>query len=98
MKQPFDEILARVADAGGDGETPMLRTSLAAFAIVIAAGTGFAYAADDSKNENTAIESEQGKLPSSPSAAGSSAVVTPQTPPAHDQELKELKQEKTDHN
>jgi hypothetical protein len=85
-----------VADADGDGETPMLRTSLAAFAIVIAAGTGFAYAADDSKNENTAIESEQNKLPSS--ASSSSAVVTPQTPPAHDQELKELKQEKTDHN
>jgi hypothetical protein len=72
----------------------MLRTTFAAIAITVIAGAGLAYAADDSKNENQAIELEQNKVPS-PEGTTTTA---PVKPGGHDQELKELNDEKTDNN
>ena len=70
----------------------MLRTSFAAIAITLIAGTSFAYAADDSKNENQAIELEQNKVPA-PEGTSTNA---PVKAGGHDQEMNELNDEKTD--
>ena len=72
----------------------MLRTTFAAIAITLIAGTSFAYAADDSSNENEAIELEQNKTPN-PEGVITTA---PVKPGGHDQEMKELDDEKTDNN
>jgi hypothetical protein len=73
-------------------EMIMLRTTIAAIAITVIAGTGFAYAADDSTSENEAIELEQNKVPSPEGVITTSPV----KPGGTDQEMKELNDEKND--
>ena len=70
----------------------MLRTRFAAIAITLIAGTSFAYAADDASSENQAIQLEQNKVPAPEGTSTNAPVQTG----GHDQELKELNDEKTD--
>jgi hypothetical protein len=92
MMPPSDEIGPEWLMRAALMEMIMLRTTFAAIAITVIAGTSFAYAADDSKNEDQAIELEQNKVPA-PEGAVTEA---PVKPGGHDQELKQLDQEKDD--
>ena len=63
MLPPSEEIGPKWQMRAALMEMIMLRTTFAAIAITVIAGTSFAYAADDSMSENQAIELEQNKVP-----------------------------------
>jgi hypothetical protein len=92
MLPPSEEIGPEWLMRAAHMEMIMLRTTFAAIALTVIAGASFAYAADDSSSENQAIDLEQNKVP----APEGVITTAPAKPGGHDQELKELDDEKTD--